>query len=243
VSASAELQEIRARGSRRRRLLGKCSLPLLWALLAFSRAPAVASDVEPRVEESAPEGSAPAGSEGTDEHASEAPSVDPKKLALQFLNFGVLVFLLVRFGGRALNRALAARHHQLKADLAAAAELKAVAEAKLAKQEARLASLEQEIAQMRLGLKAEAEAEKARLIEAAEERARRIKTETAFLIEQQVRQAELRLRRESAEAALHAAEAILKRSIDVGDQQRLLDAFVGNVADGPGSTATPDGRN
>jgi F-type H+-transporting ATPase subunit b len=172
----------------------------------------------------------PATHEGEGHESGEhAPSVDTKKLALQFLNFGVLVFILVWFGGRAINKSLAARHHQLKADLASAADLRAAAEAKLAKQEARLGSLEHEIADMRRGLKAEAEAEKVRLIAAAEERARRIKAETSFLVEQQVREAEQRLRRQSADTSLKVAEEILRRSIGTADQQRLLDTFISDI--------------
>jgi len=171
------------------------------------------------------------------EHEEGAPSIDPKKLGLQLLNFGVLVFILVKFGGPAINKMLRSRHEQLKADLASAAELRAAAEAKLKKQEARLASLEHEIADMRRNLKAEAEAEKARLIAAAEERAARIKAETAFLIEQQVREAEQKLRRESADAALKTAEEILRRSIGGTDERRLLDTFVADVERAPGAAA------
>jgi len=172
-------------------------------------------------------------------HGEGAPEVDAKKLIFQFVNFGVLLFILVKFGGGAMNKALKARHEQLKADLASAAELKAAAEAKLAEQEKRLSSLETEIAEMRRTLALEAEAEKARLIAAAEERVGRIKTETAFLIEQQVRDASERLRRESAEAALKIAEDILRRSIGAGDQQKLLDMFVGNVEAGPSAVGGP----
>lgn len=162
-------------------------------------------------------------------HGEGAPGIDTKKLIFQFVNFGVLLFILVKFGGGAVNKALKARHEQLKAELASASELKAAAEAKLAQQEKRLGSLEAEIAEMRRTLALEAEGEKARLIAAAEERAGRIKAETAFLIEQQVRDASERLRRESAESALKIAEDILKRSIGAGDQQKLLDTFVSNI--------------
>lgn len=170
------------------------------------------------------------GGHGTPEHGT--PEIDVKKLGLQLLNFGVLLFIIIKFGGSAINKSLAARHNQLKADLVAAAELKAVAEAKLARQESRLAALENEIAEMRKGLHAEAEAEKGRLIAAAEERARRIKDETAFLVEQQIREAEARLRRESAGAALKTAEEILRRAVGPADRQRMLDTFVADVERG-----------
>ena len=106
--------------------------------------------------------------------------------------------ILVLRRPQAINKALLARHQQLKAELAAAAEVRAAAEARLAKQEKRLASLEHEIAAMRAGIKQEAEAEKPRLIAAAEERARRIQDETKFLLDQQVKEAEVELRREAA---------------------------------------------
>lgn len=181
--------------------------------------------------ESAHEGMVGEGHDAAAEHA--PPEINVKNLGLQLLNFGVLLFILIKFGGKAINKSLAARHNQLKADLVAAAELKAAAEAKLAKQENRLASLEKEIAEMRQGLHAEAEAEKARLIAAAEERARRITDETSFLVEQQVREAEARLRRESATAALKTAEEILRRAVGPADRQRMLDTFIADVERGP----------
>lgn len=171
-----------------------------------------------------------AGEHDGGEHA--APEIDVKKLGLQLLNFAVLLFILIKFGGGAINKALTARHNQLKADLVAAAALKSAAEAKLAQQEGRLAALENEIAAMRKALHAEAEAEKVRLIAAAEERARRIKDETAFLVEQQVREAAARLRRESADAALKTAEEILRRAVGPADRQRMLDTFIADVERG-----------
>ena len=124
----------------------------------------------------------------------------------------MLLFILVKFGGPAISKALAARHQQLKAELAAASAARAEAEARLKQQEARLAALEQEIDGIRAGIKAEAEAEKARLIAAAEERAKRIKEETAFVLDQQVKEAEARLRREVAQAAVDLAEQMVRRS-------------------------------
>lgn len=174
-----------------------------------------------------------AGGHGDGGHGS---GVDGKTLALQLFNFGVLIFILVWFGGRAINKALAARHERLKVDLAAAAEARAAAEAKLTRQEARLASLEQEIEELRRSIKAEADAEKGRLIAAAEERAARIKAETTFMLEQQVKEAEVRLRREAADAGLRLAEETLRRAVGATDQQKMLDAFVTKIG-APGSTA------
>lgn len=166
----------------------------------------------------------------------EGAHIDGGKLAAQIVNFGVLVFVLVFFGGKAINKALLARHQQLKTELAAAAEAKTAAEARLAVQEKRLAALEQEIASIRAGIKEEAEAEKVRLIAIAEERAKRIKDETSFLLQQQVKEAELSLRREAGQAAVDMAEQLVRKAMGPADQQRMVDAFVGDVATPPRRT-------
>jgi F-type H+-transporting ATPase subunit b len=172
---------------------------------------------------------------GEGEHA---PAINGKSLALQLLNFGVLLAILIKFGGGAINKALAARHEQLKTEVAAAAAARTQAEEQLRKQEARLAGLEREITAMRAGIKQEAEVEKAQMIAAAEERARRVREETLFAIEQQVKEAQISLRRDVAEQALRVAEDILRRAVDANDQRRMLETFMNEVG-GPASGA-PD---
>ncbi|HEX3903217.1 MAG TPA: hypothetical protein VH853_10245 [Polyangia bacterium] len=189
----------------------------------------------------AEETTAPAAAEGGDHPggAEAAPEIQGKKLGLQVLNFSVLVLVLFLAGGSAIRKALLTRHQQMKADLAAAAKARADAEARLAQQETRLAALEQEIEAIRNGVKAEAEAEKARLIAIAEERAKRIREETSFVLDQQIKEAEGRLRREVAEAAVALAEQLVRKSLGEADQQRMVDSFVADVA---GSPAAPRGQ-
>lgn len=163
--------------------------------------------------------------------------IDAGRLALQLLNFGVLIFILVKFAGGAMNKALRARHEQLKADLQEAQRLREAAEARFKQQEGRLANLQQEIATLRTSIQREAEQEKARIIAAAEERARRIQDDTKFQLDQQVKEAELRLRSEVASAAVKIAEELLKRSVAAGDEQRLVQSFVADLGARPGHAA------
>ena len=172
--------------------------------------------------------------------AEQAPKLDTGKLALQLLNFAVLAGIIGWFGGKAINKALLARHQQMKADLVTAAEARTAAEGRAAVQAKRLETLETEIADMRAGIKQEAEDEKQRLIAAAEERAKSIAGETSFLLDQQVKEAEITLRREVAEAAVKIAEQLVTRSMNAGDQQRFVDTFVSDVAAAPATT--PPGR-
>jgi F-type H+-transporting ATPase subunit b len=170
----------------------------------------------------------------------EAPKLDTHKLVFQFINFAVLAGILGFFGGKAINKALLARHQQLKTDLAAAAEARTAAESRAAEQQRRLETLESEIAKIRASIKQEAEDEKQRLIAAAEARAKAIAEETKFLLDQQVKEAEITLRREVAEAAVKIAEALVAKSLHAGDQQRLVETFVGDVAT-PGAPASGRG--
>ena len=176
--------------------------------------------------------------EQSPEAGEPAAKLDLTKLALQVLNFAVLAGIIGWFGGKAINKALLARHQQLKADLVVAAEARSAAEGRAGAQETRLASLEGEIASMRAGIKEEAEDEKRRLVAAAEERARRIGEETKFLLDQQVKEAEATLRREVAEAAVKIAEQLVTRSLNGGDQARLVDTFVSDIAAPPSAGRT-----
>jgi F-type H+-transporting ATPase subunit b len=174
--------------------------------------------------------------EGGEHGGGHEASLDTGKLVFQLINFAVLVGVLGFFGGKAINKALLERHKQLKADLVTASEARAAAEKRAAEQEKRLESLETEIAGIRASIKDEAEAEKQRLIAAAEERARRIGDETKFLLDQQVKEAEATLKREVAEAAVKIAEALVTKSLTGADQQRLVDTFVTDAAKTPAST-------
>jgi F-type H+-transporting ATPase subunit b len=156
----------------------------------------------------------------------DAHGFDAKTFAFQLLNFGVLVFLLVKFGGGAINKSLKARHEQMKTDLDEANRLKKEAEARLAEQDQRLGSLEQELQRLRASLADEAKHEEQKLLAAAEERAQRVKDETKFLLAQQVKEAELRFRGEVAAAAVRIAEELVKKSLLPDDEQRLAQAFV-----------------
>jgi F-type H+-transporting ATPase subunit b len=170
------------------------------------------------------------------EHAKFSPGT----FALQLLNFGVLLFLLIYFGGKAMNKSLRARHEQLKAELAEAARLREEAQQKAAEQGRRLTDLEKELSALRASLWADAEREQARMLEGAQERAKRIQEEMRFQIDQQVKEAELLLRAEVANASVKLAEQLVRKSVDPLDQRRLAQEFVAGF-DGQGTPTGGEG--
>jgi F-type H+-transporting ATPase subunit b len=172
---------------------------------------------------------------GREEHGEHA-GVDAKTLALQLLNFGVLLFILVWFGGRALSKAFRGRHDQLKFDIESAANQRALAEQRFREQDARLANLEQELTALRAAVKEEGMRERVRLLTGADEKAKRIQDETRFQLDQQVKEAELRLRAEVASTAVKVADELLKRSVSADDERRLAQDFAAG-ADAPAEQA------
>jgi F-type H+-transporting ATPase subunit b len=180
------------------------------------------------------------------EHAAGEPHhepFNPKTFAFQLINFGILVAILGFFGGRAINKALAARHDQLKRDLEEAVQARAAAEARLQAQERRLGNLEKEVTALRTSIKEEALVEEKRLVASAEEKARRIQEETKFLMDQEVKQAEIRFREEVAAQAVRIAEEVVQRSVKPEDDKRLSQSFVSELEGGgkPASTSPGGG--
>ena len=162
---------------------------------------------------------------GVEGHGKEHPGIDPKTLALQLLNFGLLLFILIWFGGRKLSASLRSRHDQLKADIQGAAERRAAAEQRFREQDSRLADLERELTALRAEIQRAAEGEQARLLEGAQDKAKRIQEETRFQLDQQVREAEQRLRAEVASTAVKVADELLRRSVSPEDERRLAQDF------------------
>jgi F-type H+-transporting ATPase subunit b len=170
--------------------------------------------------------------EGHGEHA----GFSVKTFVLQLLNFGVLLFLLIRFGGPAMNKALRARHDQLKGDIGEAARLRDEAKQKFDAQEHRVAELEKEISALRESMRRDAEQEQARMEKSAHERAKRMQEEMRIQLEEQVKVAESLLRAEVANASVKLAEELIRKAVNSDDERRLAREFVAgfDAPDGPG---------
>lgn len=213
------------------------TLAFTLGLLAPASA-ALAQHDRPATEE---HGAAAKGEGHADDHGGghgEHHGIDGKRLAFQLINFGLLLTILGFFGGRAINKALASRHDQMKKDLEEAGQARAAAEARLLQQEKRMANLEAEVVKLRASIKQEAVQEEQRLLAAAEEKAKRIQDETRFLMDQQVKEAEVRFRQEVAGAAVKIAEDLVRRSVRGDDESRLNAGFIADLESGKAATTT-----
>jgi len=139
------------------------------------------------------------------------------------------VALLVLFGWvirKKGNPALAERRKQVEEELAEAQRLRAEAEKRHMETAMRLEKLDQEMVEIRAEMIKAGEAERDRIVAQAEEKAARMRKDTSFLIEQQVKQLRKDLTREAANAAVVAAHELLQERTTDADQDRLAEAYL-----------------
>jgi F-type H+-transporting ATPase subunit b len=145
------------------------------------------------------------------------------------VNFGALVLLIAWVIRKKGNPALAERRRQVEAELEEAQRLRAEAEKRHMETATRLEKLDQEMVQIRAEMIKAGEAERDRIVAQAEEKAARMRKDTSFLIEQQMKQLREDLIREAANAAVSAAQDLLQKSTTDSDQDRLAEAYLARL--------------
>ena len=145
------------------------------------------------------------------------------------INFMLLLAILAKWGAPAARKIAAERHDQIKTALDEAAKLRKQAADKLAEYESRLKAADAEIAKLVEGMRADAEADKKRILELAERQAAQMKHEAELHIAAEIELARAALTREVSAAASAAAEKILREKMTPADQQQLVGAFIGEL--------------
>jgi len=179
---------------------------------------------------------------GEGEHAGSAHGdhhVNRIEILAGVVNFGVLIGLLIFLARKPTRAFLVSRRAAVVDGLAEAQKMKAAAEAKYEEYQARLANLDAELAQIKSEIIASGQAERERIIAEAERKAARMRRETDFLIEQQLKQLRVDLTKETVEAAMSAAEKMLRERTTDDDQQRLAKAYLTKL--GPTSRSSGQG--
>jgi len=170
----------------------------------------------------------PAWAEGGGGHGGGA-----RDLLFSVLNLVLLLGVLAYFTRKPLADFFAARRTAIQKELAAAAELRAEAEARYAKWQRRLLDLEGELAGIRQTARERAAAEREQILADATASAERIRRDASAAVEQELRRARTQLRQEAADLAVELASETLKRQVGPADQDRLLDEFVQTIERAP----------
>ncbi len=147
---------------------------------------------------------------------------------VNFLVFGAILIKLVAKPAKAF---FAKRSTDIGETFEELEAKKAEAEAALKAAEARLAEVGAEREKLMEQFLAEGEAEKAKIIDKANQVAARIKDMAAHSIAQEFKKASLELKQEVAEQATRMAEELVKKEITFADQMTLVEEYLQKVVE------------
>jgi F-type H+-transporting ATPase subunit b len=157
------------------------------------------------------------------------PRNQPVPLIAPVFNFGVLCFLLWRFGRKPVRDALRQRAAAIQAQIENARLEKRRARARLREHRHELDHLGDTLDELRARYSAEAEAERQALERQAELARDRLLEDATFRVAQEARAARDVLSRQAMEQAVGAAEAMLARCITPQDHDRLGEEYLRTV--------------
>ena len=165
-----------------------------------------------------------------DAHAYD--SLSPAKLTdlgWRVMNFAVLLFILIKFGAKPIGSALSGRRKQIADEIKDLEEKKAAAERSYQEFSAKLSTVEKDIDTIVEKAVAQAEIEKARIIERAEKAAEDIKRQAKMTITNEVTAAKRELKDEVTEQAAAMAEEIIKQNLTGDDQVKIVEDYLDKV--------------
>lgn len=166
----------------------------------------------------------PAFAETSGEHGSDTIST-----IARLFNFAVLVGVLVYFLKSPIVGYLVSRSAQIRHDLVAAAEMRAVAAVQLTEIQSKMATLPAELDALRKQGAADVASEQARIAEAAIHDRDRLLDQTRREIEMRLRMAKRELTEHAAHLAVQVAEQRIRRAITPDDQIRLVDRYASQL--------------
>jgi F0F1-type ATP synthase membrane subunit b/b' len=155
-------------------------------------------------------------------------SATPPFIAM-VINFGILAAGYYLLGRKPIAAALQSRRDTIAKDIEEAQRMRAEAEERAKIYQAKLEKLEEEVELAREGLVKAGEAERDRLLLEAEAKAERLRRDTEFLVEQELKQVRVDLLRETVEAAVAAAEQLLRSRVTAADQERIADDYLADL--------------
>ncbi len=152
-----------------------------------------------------------------------------KNFIFRILNFAILIYLLVRFGAKKVGDGLSERRQAIKDEIEDLEERKAVAENSYRELAAKLAMVERDIDGIVAKAMAQAEIEKAKIIEKAEQTASDIKRQAEMAIQKELMDARRTLKDEVADQAAVLAEELIVRNLTEDDQVKIVEEYLDKV--------------
>lgn len=152
----------------------------------------------------------------------------PPLLAL-LINFGLLVYLYYRFGKDPIAQGLKERRDAIAKDIENAAMILDEAQTRAETYQAKLEQKDDDAEAARTGLVQAGHGEKERIIKDADEKAARLRKDAVFLAEQEQKQMQIDLVKETVERAIANAESMLAKGVTQADQERLAEEYLSTL--------------
>ena len=165
-----------------------------------------------------------------DVHATD--SLSPAKLkdlGFRVMNFIVLLLILVKFGAKPIANGLGARRRQIREEIEDLEAKKSDAERAYKEFSEKLESVEKDVGTIVEKAVAQAEIEKARILEAAEKSADDIKRSAEMAIANELTAAKRLLKVEVTEQAAVMAEELIIKNLTSDDQVKIIEDYLDKV--------------
>jgi F-type H+-transporting ATPase subunit b len=189
---------------------------------------ATAGHAEASAAEPAGHGEAAAGAHGAVKRNSLSPE-KLKDLGWRVINFIALMIILVKFGAKPIGAGLAARQKRIKDDIEDLEAKRTAAEKSYRDFEAKLATVERDIDKIVEKAVAQAELEKVKIIERAEQAAADIKRQAEMAIQKEIMEARRTLKNEVADKAAAMAETLIVKNLTAVDQVKIVEDYLAKV--------------
>ena len=187
------------------------------------------------VEEHAAEAAAEHGeavAEHGEGHGGGHDSLSPAKLkdlGFRVMNFIVLLIILVKFGAKPIAESLGSRRQQIRDELEDLEAKKVKAEQDYKEFSAKLESVEKDVDSIVEKAVAQAEIEKVKILEAAEQSAADIKRSAESAIANEITAAKRDLKVTVTEQAAVMAEEIIVKNLNADDQVKIVEDYLDKV--------------
>lgn len=152
-----------------------------------------------------------------------------KDFGFRIMNFAVLLFLLVKFAAKPIGSGLAGRRKAIKDEIEELEAKKAAAERSYREFEQKLATVEKDIDKVVDRAIAQAEVEKTKIIEKAEQAASDIKRAAEMVIQKEIMEARRTLKNDVAEQAAVLAEELIVKNLTADDQVKIVEDYLAKV--------------
>jgi F-type H+-transporting ATPase subunit b len=145
------------------------------------------------------------------------------------INFAALMIILVKFGAKPIAAALAGRQNKIKDDIEDLEARKEEAETSYRQFEEKLAGMEKEIDSIVEKALAQAEIEKVKIIEKAEQAAADIKRQAEMTAQNEIMVARRQLKNDIADQAAAMAEELIVKNLTPEDQVKIIEDYLEKV--------------